>query len=311
MVNRQARFLILRGGAIGDFMLTLPALHALRERWPEAYIELVGYPHIARLAIAGGLADHVVSLDAAGIARFFSRRPTFPDEQVAYIRSFDVIISYLHDPDGIVKENLLCAGARQVIYGSPIVDTVHAIDHLTLPLETLAIYCRDAVPRLSLRADLVAAGRSLLDSLGLGDRPFAIHPGSGSPKKNWPVDRFLELGRRVVEAGHAHPFYILGEADHAMADAVQRNASGIPVLTGQTLEQLAAVLSQCAGYIGNDSGITHLAGALGIPTVALFGPSDPDRWGPRGPQVRVMRARDGDISALSLDDVWNAVVAVS
>ena len=72
-MNKQIRFLILRGGAIGDFILTLPAIAAVRERWPDAYIELIGYPHIANLALAAGLVDHVDSLDRAEMARFFSR----------------------------------------------------------------------------------------------------------------------------------------------------------------------------------------------------------------------------------------------
>ena len=137
---KQSRFLILRGGAIGDFILTLPAIRALRRQWPEAYIEIVGYPHIANLAIAGGLADHVESLDRAEMAKFFALRPSFTEAQARHVQSFDVVITYLHDPDGSVRENLLSAGAKQVIYGSPIVERGHAVEHLMKPLETLAIY---------------------------------------------------------------------------------------------------------------------------------------------------------------------------
>lgn len=75
------RIRVLRGGAIGDFVVTLPAIRLLRERWPDAYIDLVGYPHITSLAVAGGLVDRVTSLDGADIARLFSLRPDLPDGQ--------------------------------------------------------------------------------------------------------------------------------------------------------------------------------------------------------------------------------------
>ncbi|NQT91944.1 MAG: hypothetical protein HQ559_04215, partial [Lentisphaerae bacterium] len=90
------RILVLRGGAIGDFVLTLPALRLLRERWPDAHIELVGYPHVASLADAGGLVDRVRSLDSADIARLFSLRPDLPASQREYLSSFHIVLSYLY-----------------------------------------------------------------------------------------------------------------------------------------------------------------------------------------------------------------------
>ena len=111
------RILVLRGGAIGDFIVTLPALQKLRERWPEAHIELVGYPHIAELARAAGVVNVVASLDKAEIARFFSLGPTFPTTQREYVSSFHFVVSYLHDPDDTVRQNLMAAGARQVLAG--------------------------------------------------------------------------------------------------------------------------------------------------------------------------------------------------
>ena len=71
------RFLLLRGGAIGDFIATLPVLQALRAQWPEAVIEIWGYPHVAELAVAAGLAQSVVSLERAEMARFFVPEPQF------------------------------------------------------------------------------------------------------------------------------------------------------------------------------------------------------------------------------------------
>ncbi len=300
MISKQPRFLFLRGGAIGDFILTLPALSALRDRWPDAHIEVVGYPHIARLAQAGGLADAVRSLDEAGMARFFSHRPAFPQEQIQYIRSFDIVFSYLHDRDGIVQNNLKLAGAKLVIYGSPLVESGHAVDHLLRPLESLAIFEADVIPRLVLGDDHRKGGREILRAMGITGPVAALHSGSGSRRKNWPADRFVALAERIKCEGRYQPLFIVGEAD-------QPPAGEMPVLSGCELSEVAGVLSECAVYVGNDSGITHLAAALGLPVVALYGPSDADRWGARGERVTHLRSPDGDLNNLETAQVFEAV----
>jgi heptosyltransferase-2 len=301
------RFLILRGGAIGDFVVTLPVLQALRARWPDAHVELIGYPHIARLAAAAGLVAKVHALDTARIARFFGQRPEIDDATIAFLSSFDVVLSFLHDPDGFVGSNLRLHGAKELLYRSPVDPAGHIVDHLLKPLETLALFESGATPSLRLGDAETAAGRAWLDAAGAGPAPLAIHPGSGSPKKNWPVERFLEVARRVAADGR-RPVFVLGEADHAIAGCVRSAAAELaaPVAEGLDLVALAGVLAGCGGYLGNDSGITHIAAALGIPVVTLFGPTDPTRWAPRGPNVRLLRAPGGSLEAIATADVLAA-----
>ena len=303
---KQVRFLVLRGGALGDFILTLPALQKLRARWPDAHIELVGYPHIADLAVAGGLVDRVVSLDKAEMARFFARAPRFTEEQRAYVKSFDVILSYLHDPDETVRQNLLAAGAAQVIYGSPILSAGHAIDQFLQPLTTLALFPEDVErPQLVLRTELRLRGRAELAARGARGPVLAVHPGSGSPHKNWPVERFAELIRAT--RSECTPLLVLGEADQPLVPWLARELPDVARLTDCTLVEVARVLAACRAYVGNDSGITHLAAALGLPVVALFGPTDPEAWGPRGPAVRIIQAPDGRLTEVPLASVLAAV----
>ncbi len=285
------RVLVLRGGAIGDFVLTLPALAAIRRTWPEARMELAGYPHIAQLAVAGQLADRVLSLDNVEFARLFSRDARFADEQVRYFRSFDLIISYLHDPDTIVQKNLKAAGACRVLCASPQVQDRHAIDTLLAPLEELGINQAGAFSRLALKEQHLRNGRQRAKKFG--KRIIAIHPGSGSPKKNWPFERFVTLAEKLAAETEFKPVFTVGEADSAVAGELTRIRCPAPVLPQCSLVELAEFLSACAGYVSNDSGITHLAAALGIPVVALFGPSDPARWAPRGPNARVLHDAGG------------------
>lgn len=287
---KPARFLVLRGGALGDFIVTLPVLAALRERWPDGFVEVVGYTHIAELARAGGLADRVTSLHGANIARFFSLRPDFPEEQVDWIRSFDFILTYLHDPDGLVADNLKRAGARTVLYGSPLVTEGHAVDHLMKPLTSLAIYADAAIPRLTLGPGAADAGRARVAGQGVTG-PFAVlHPGSGSPRKNRPLSEFLERARRLQSERCLTPVFLTGEADAGVARELEQASTPFLHLQNLPLLNVAELLSAASQYIGNDSGITHLAAALGTPTLALFGPSDPAQWSPRGPHVHLEKA---------------------
>lgn len=307
--SHAPRFLLLRGGSLGDFIVTLPVLQALRAQWPAARIEIWGYPHIASLAVAGGLAETVVSLDRAEMARFFVPQPEFTDAQVVAVRSFDLIFNYLHDPVGQVRSNLLLAGAKQVVSGSPIMTRGPAIPFLLEPLQTLAIYETGLIPVLDLPIAARAAGRERLQAAGLAGRPLAVHPGSGSPAKNWPGERFVEIIRRWRSKG-GEAIAVLGEADAAEAALLARELPDLPRLEGLSLVELAASLAECRAFLGNDSGITHLAAAVGLPVVALFGPTNAEIWAPHGRGgVQVLHAPEGELERLPVSSVWAALTA--
>ncbi len=305
----KPKLLILRGGAIGDFVLTLPAIKALRKQWPDAYIEIIGYPHIANLAHAGGLVNKISSLDKADAARYFSLSPSLSEKEIEYIRSFDLIISYLYDPTSIVTTNLYKAGAKQVIYGSPIVESMHAVDHLIKPLETLAIYPEETeYPEIKLSKEAAASGKKRVKDIGKDI--VAIHPGSGSPAKNWPLDKFLELAEQIKKQMSLSPMFIIGEADRDIADKINEKKCAIPLLTDCSLVELAEALSACRAYVGNDSGVTHVATALGVPVIVLFGPSNHEIFGPRNSRSMVVKSdeptTDG-LSAISTNKVFETL----
>src|SRR6187455_2670325 len=103
---KKGKILVIRGGAIGDFILTLPAIAALRQQFPDAHLEVLGYPHIAQLALTGGLVDRVQPIEARGLAAFFARNGELSQDMQDYFSEFDLIISYLYDPDEFFKENV-------------------------------------------------------------------------------------------------------------------------------------------------------------------------------------------------------------
>lgn len=302
-MRTRPAILVLRGGAVGDFILTLPVLQALREAWPEARIELAGYPEIAELARLAGWADRVVSLHQARIARLYTLKGPLDPELREYLRSFDRIVACLHDPEGSVARNLGESGVRDVLLFSPVGPEIHAADHLLAPLaRELGLDAAPAVPRLPLPDAPRADARARLKALGLRTPPLALHPGSGSPAKAWPLDRFMELAKRRQAAGR-ETIFLTGEADTALEPELESfcRAGGVPRLRGEPLVSVAAILSVCEAFVGNDSGPTHLAAALDVPTVAMFGSTDPAIWGPRGGKIRILRAESGKLEDLAVE----------
>lgn len=142
-------------------------------------------------------------------------------------------------------------------------------------------------------------GGECLEAAGLNpQRPHVvIHPGAGSPAKCWPVERFVELARLILRMRQAHNggygiVFVLGpvEQDRWPAEKVEGIRRGFPALVGPSLADLAGALKGAAAFVGNDSGVAHLAAAVGTPTVALFGPSDPKHFCPRGRAVTTICA---------------------
>ncbi len=285
------RLLVLRGGALGDFLLTLPVLRALRARWPGASLELVAHRRPAELALIAGLATRVRSLDAAFLADWFTPRRIWPAGERADLAAYDWVLSYLNDPDGALRANLLGGGVRRLTAWPPKVAGGHAADHFLRPLLDLGLQPPPG-PGLPWPAERRSAARRRLACLGLQNPVIALHPGSGSPRKNWPLDRFLDLADSLRRRRIGTPVFIPGEAESGARRVLESMSRPPALLADRPLPEIASILAACRCYVGNDSGITHLAAALACPTVAIFGPTDPAVWGPRGERVTIIRAHD-------------------
>ncbi len=136
------------------------------------------------------------------------------------------------------------------------------------------------------------------------NRAIAIHPGSGSATKNWPAERWRELIARLK----APVVLICGEAELESWRPISPSALGPDVRTviNPPLERLVDELRSCEWFLGHDSGVSHLAAACGVPSVLLFGPTDPARWAPPANHVRVIRHGD-DLRAITVDEVAEAI----
>jgi ADP-heptose:LPS heptosyltransferase len=135
-------------------------------------------------------------------------------------------------------------------------------------------------------------------------RFLAIHPGSGSPAKNWPAARFATLADRLA---WGEPFLLVeGPADAEAVAEIRATSPRAVLAKGLPLRVLGALVAQASLYVGNDSGVSHLAAAFGAPTLALFGPTRAAEWRPCGPRVLALDAEEGALERLSVDEVERA-----
>ncbi len=329
----KPRMLVIRGGAIGDFVLTLPAIRMLRQTLPHCHLEVLGYRHIAEIALHGGpapgtaYADAVRSIEYGPLAAFFARGAALAPEMCAYFAGFQQVVSWLFDPDGIFAENLARAGVKNFLgVYEKITGEQHASVQLARGLERMAIFLDEKTTPLFPDENSAAAASAWLAEVGQATRlpeadrrvvgqiatsdehavrPLvAIHPGSGSPRKNWPAGNWQRLADRLASAG-ARLLLIGGEADIAVLDILAKSLAVHRPLVARNLPlpTLAALLARSAAYFGHDTGISHIAAAAGAPSTLLFGPTDPAIWAPHGPHVRVISAPGGDLAALAPDAV--------
>jgi heptosyltransferase III len=263
----MVRRLLIRPGAIGDFIVSLPALESLRTDYCEVWVSSPNVPLVR-------FADRVRSIASTGIDLLGVTDPSAA--LLAELRSFDSIVSWYgaNRPefrDLIDSLGLPCRFLRAL---PPDQSAVHATDFYLDQVRDLCDCLSAPTPRI-------------LCEVPRGDYAI-IHPFSGSPKKNWPLENFRRMARGLQQIMPMH--WCAGPDDPPLAGAVRID----------DLYELACWLAGARLYVGNDSGITHLAAAVGAPVLALFGATDPGVWAPRGPNVRVMcwKSRQTVASAL-------------
>lgn len=310
---------VVRPGALGDTLLTLPALALLRNWAPDARLTFIARAEIGSLTLANGLADQVWPWESPDWSVLFGATPSpaLTERAQAALAHADVVIVWAADPDGAIIQRLRDLGVARPIVApaqAPSDDTTtHTALWLAETLHPLGIATPASREELTHLAPLRAPAeeRALADALWndlrLPRRVVALHPGSGSQAKRWPAERFAEVARLASDAGY-QPLLLAGDADaQALAEtsaALARWSVEAPLARGLRVATLAALLARCAGYVGCDSGVSHLAGLVGAPTVAVFGPTDPARWTPLGPRAQSIRADDGRLDHVEADAVW-------
>ena len=271
---------VLFPGALGDFMCFLPTLHALRERH-SGQLLLVAKSELLDLVEIPALG--AASVDRREIADLFAVDGDPAPATRALFDGFDSVYSWTGFGDVGFSQRLAATsrGRVSVYRFRGMRPGEHAVDYYArcVGLDPSPL----GAPSVRLDRDWLAAFKRQhqLDARSI----IVFHPGSGSHKKNW---RGFEAVIQYWRQQHADAIVLVrGPAE---AGNTMRSQSGVVVVDGISLPQVAALLADRTIYLGNDSGISHLAGAVGAYAVVLFGPSDPGTWAPRGARVHVVHA---------------------
>ena len=310
--NNINNILVVRPCAIGDFVQTLPAIRSLRNLFPYACIEILGNLSTIILAKNRFHADKIDRFDRQDFSHLFSKENHIPKSVKDYINNFDLIISYLNDDDNVFVKNIIKIGVKNIINHNPLpiinrsgrhldqsIKTdkkKHIIDHLLVPFISLGIESNDLfrTAEIYLTENQKVFASDFIHSRASNNsnkKLVAIHPGSGSKKKNWPVMRYSKVVKHLIDNG-VKLIIIAGPAEENVITDISKDVSmeSVIVLKDMTLPSIAAILNRVDFYLGNDSGISHIAAAVNTPSLLIFGPTDPDIWAPIGENSRVIKA---------------------
>jgi len=287
--------LIVHQGAIGDLVVSLPAFEAIRRAFPGQPVEVLGYPATLSLIHKRGYADCIASIDRAGFADLYLAGNEIDAGLSAYLSRFARAFVFGGSSQDVLVDNLqrFIDHVRRIACVPPN-STEHVID---FQLRQLGLPGPSESPKLFLLADDGEQADRLLAQhhVSAADRPLlAIHPGSGGRLKNWPPAHFAAFIRAMHQQAGCAFLIISGPADAAPVGQLLSQVAAVPAveIRAAALPVLAAVLRRCRLYVGNDSGITHVAAALQVATLALFGSTDPGLWGPRGARVCILGRPD-------------------
>lgn len=299
--------MVIRGGAIGDFLVTLPALHLLRNAFPDSHLEILGSPSIIAIAENRFYSQASKPLESNALASFFSRNRPLSEELVTYFASFDLVISYLYDPEEIFADNLKKAGVKKLLLGpGKILPTSHATIQLATPLRHLSLFLKDSSLHIYPNTSDIEAASTLLST---PIPSLIIHPGSGDQRKNWPIENWIILISQIRANSPSLSIAIIGgECDRKPIESLLeyfKEDKLIRFFLDTPLPILGAILQKIGRFLGHDSGMGHLAAAAGCQCLLLFGPTDPQVWAPSNERVHLMQAPNGHLQELTTKDVYS------
>ncbi len=255
--------LVYHSGALGDFITILPVLE-IWKRYSQSHVVLIGKPEYAILAKVSGYIDEIIDINSREGLDYF--RESEPQKIRELLKVYSDVILFTSDKSPIYI-NCKKYFSGRIINQNPFPsEKVHIIDYHYELIKNLILVTEVLIPRIVLNSDT-----SLQYS-----KTVAIHPGSGSKRKNWPIKNYYHLAEKIRSRGYA-VLWITGPAEQSELFPSQDK-----VCKEVSLTELSLIIKKCLLFIGNDSGITHLAAAVGCRVVAIFGSSDPLVWSPRG-----------------------------
>ena len=297
---------IHHNGALGDLLLSLPCIRAIKEK--------SGLIHIACRADVGGLLRETRCVDEASSSDsslYSSLYLTEADAKAArFLSGFDraFIFTTQNNSELALAVGRIIRETRTIITVPPDGLKEHA-ESFRLKQLAMAHEPQSRSPLLEIPSAYRASAKNILNGAGCsfdGTHLIALHPGSGGKRKSWPLENYLALAKKIIHLHNSFVLILSGPVEDAATkkeiDDFTQKYDNAAHVQDEELVMVAALLSLCTLYIGNDSGISHLAGAVSSDVIVLFGPTDPAKWRPSGGRVQVISA--GSLSAISVEEVY-------
>lgn len=291
----RSTVLIIHPGALGDTLLSLPALRLIQRRYPTHHLGFLAKRDVGDLLRDCGEVHTVFPLEGEHLAGLLAGPDAVRPALRCWLSYCDLAVGWMKDPEDRLASTLRGLGVARVLIKSPAESGAADVHQAERFLHAMA----ELWPAVLIEAPLhvsesaIAKARAQLSQLGFDSlqRFIVLHPGSGSSHKCASPALFGMLVDHLAQQGWA-TVLVEGPADGEVLTKVLRICSSRPpILQGLDLLTMAGVLALSALFIGHDSGLTHLAAALHIPIVAIFGPTDVRRWGPLGPQVHIVTGK--------------------
>ena len=290
--------LIIHPGGLGDVVLSLPAVAVLRKKFPHARIPVAGnVDHL--VPVMSGYADKILSISTLPLHHIYAHDVS-SEQDLRFWRSFDLIVSWTgwRDREFIRRFKAIHPDVR-IAPWKPIPGETRHVSRLFVDSLSLSgiVEADVELPHVHLSPELRSLGRAWLIAQGWNGRDplTAIHPGAGSGAKRWPLSRFKSLASALSLNEKRKILIVEGSAERGLAEKMlpEIPSNGAIVFNRMSLDLLSAVLASCELFIGNDSGVAHLAASLGVRCIVLFGPTLPQNWGPLGQDVTILRNTQG------------------
>ena len=306
--RKAQRALIIQPGAIGDSILTLPLAAFLKESLKLGVVDVLGHTEYVGILPGRTCINRISSIDSIDLHRLFVEPKAFNladrDPLIHAFAGYAWIVTFMGESGSNFEQNLIFTA-----------NCTHSTEVITLPLKPpddfsghlIDFYIEQFVGQSGLSkqaqdyksegdfikitsADILK-GEELLKEIGLGsdEKPIVINPGSGASNKSWHIENFLAVARELISGGNV-VLFLLGPAEQEKFNStVVNKIEGVArCLKDLSFSEVLRLLSCTKVFIGNDSGITHLAAMLGIRTIAVFGPTNPDVYGPIGSNVKIL-----------------------
>jgi len=304
--------LIVRTDRIGELLLTVPIVRALRKKYPKVRITFLAHPESRDVVVGNSDIDEIIDFppqrnetwwqEARRLMRILGARP-FDVAIVGNARkAYHLALFLKRVPVRIGFRRKWPFLLTHKIEDRRRLGEAHEVDHNRTLLEPLMASVPDSKPHFPLDAAAEVWSEEALRSVGWGtkDLVIAMSPFSTHPKKEWEAKGFNALAARLIKELRAHIVFLGGPADRGRSQGIEQglNNQSLNLCGRTTLKQVASVLARTRVLISNDSGLVHIAASLDVPTVVLFRndlPADnPKRWGPYGGGHRVIESPPGE-----------------